>query len=161
MEKWATIKDFPNYEISDLGVVKNTITDQVLSTKEDRGYTRVALYNNGSKYYKQIHRLVAEAYIENPFDKKEVNHIDGNKHNNSYHNLEWCTRSENMTHAFRNGLKKPSGGLPPKKVMIIETGEVYDSINECARDINGDRAHIQGCLYGKRMPHKGYHFRYA
>ena len=77
-----------------------------------------------------------------------MNHKDGNKRNNHISNLEWNTMSENITHAYRNGLKqRPDNvGSPKCKVRIVETGEVFESIGSCARAINGDQAH------------KGYHF---
>ena len=54
-----------------------------------------------------IHKLVAEAFIPNSYNYKEINHIDGNKHNNRADNLEWCSRSQNMLHAYKLGLHKP------------------------------------------------------
>ena len=60
------------------------------------------------KFY--IHRLVAEAFILNPYSLPQVNHIDGCKTNNNVDNLEWCTDSENMYHSYRIGLHKPSRG---------------------------------------------------
>lgn len=56
-----------------------------------------------------VHRLVAKAFLEKPDGKDFVNHIDGVKQNNNASNLEWCTRSENMKHAYRHGLKSQSG----------------------------------------------------
>lgn len=161
MERWAAIDEFPNYEISDFGIVRNVNTNKTLKTKTDRGYERVMLYNHSGKFMKSVHRLVAESFIDNPYNKKEVNHIDGNTRNNCVDNLEWTTRSENMIHAYNTGLKNPSGGLTPKKLMIIETGDVYDSAYECARNIDGDQRHICHCLTGKRKTHKGYHYKYV
>ena len=158
MERWAKIPNYPNYEISDHGRVRNINTNSVLKHKEARGYNKVALYNDGQRRDMSIHRLVAEVFVDNPYNKEEVNHIDGDKHNNHRTNLEWCSRSDNMKHAFRTNLKKPSGGIPGKRVMVMETGRVYDSIHDCARDINGDQRHISGCLNGKRKTHKGYHY---
>lgn len=56
-----------------------------------------------------IHRLVAEAFIPNPHNYKEINHIDGNKENNNAENLEWCSRKQNCIHAYKTGLRKPIG----------------------------------------------------
>ena len=71
-----------------------------------KGYRR--LYLNGKSY--REHRLIAEKFIPNPDNKPEVNHIDGNKSNNSIENLEWVTSSENQLHSYRTGLRKPLTG---------------------------------------------------
>lgn len=69
-----------------------------------RGYANITLIKNGNKFKTVIHRLVAKAFIPNPENKPEVNHINGNKANNNVDNLEWCTRTYNIQHAFKNGL---------------------------------------------------------
>lgn len=69
-------------------------------------YLRVVLRKNGKPRRFSVHRLVATAWHSNPFDLPEVNHDDGNKRNNSYGNLEWCTKSFNEKHAWRTGLKR-------------------------------------------------------
>ena len=124
------------------------------------GYQRVnACYGSSTS----VHRLVAETWLGNPNPNyyTQVNHIDGDKDNNRVENLEWVTPSENIRHAFRTGLKKHTGGSKPIPIRIPETGEVYESINECARRIGGSPGHISHCLAGKRSTHLGYHFEYA
>jgi hypothetical protein len=71
----------------------------------NRGYPTVS-FNSKTK---RVHRIVAELFVPNPFNKKEVNHIDGNKLNNHRKNLEWCTRIDNMQHAWRTGLMRSKG----------------------------------------------------
>lgn len=68
----------------------------------------VNLYENKKRSKKLVHRLVAQEFLENPTEKEQVNHIDGNKSNNYLSNLEWVTRSENVKHAYLIGLKKPT-----------------------------------------------------
>jgi hypothetical protein len=73
---------------------------------DDNMYYAVLLTKNKKQYCRRVHRLVAEAYIPNPENKPEVNHKDGDKLNNHVDNLEWATRSENVAHAWREGLQK-------------------------------------------------------
>lgn len=119
------------------------------------GYRRVGVGHENAQY---VHRMVAETFIPNPNNLPQVNHIDGCKTNNHVDNLEWVTESENMQHAFRIGLKKPSPGTP---IRIIETGEVFESQGECARAIGGIQGNIALCLLGRRHTHRGYHFEYV
>lgn len=113
IEIFKDIKGYEGqYQISNFGRVKSLerydrlnrfIKEKFLvPRKHNNGYLRVCLSHSVDKY---IHRLVAEAFIPNPENKLEVNHIDGNKLNNNISNLEWCTRSENNKHAFKIGLR--------------------------------------------------------
>lgn len=118
-EIWKKIKEYPNYEISNLGRVKSLkfysnvhkkYYDRVLILKEKTnkyGYKMIALSNENGRKCFTIHRLVAKAFIDNKSNYNEVNHIDGNKSNNKFNNLEWCTRRDNILHAYKLGLKKP------------------------------------------------------
>lgn len=106
-EIWKPVKDYPNYEVSNYGRVKHIDKDYILKPCVDSsvGYIIYRLTGeNGVSYKKYGHRLVAEAFISNPEHKRLVNHIDCDKTNNFVENLEWATDSENMKHAFANGL---------------------------------------------------------
>lgn len=118
MEIWKDIKGFEGcYQISSLGRVKSLARNgspygeniRKLSRTKD-GYLKVRLFGNGKDVTTRVHRLVAETFIENPDNKETVNHIDGNKENNSVENLEWADRHEQLYHAYELGLRKPMAG---------------------------------------------------
>ena len=115
-EIWKDIPEYEGlYQISNYGQIKSLtfINKQCKKKREkilksyinNRGYKIIKLTKNKTKKAFFIHRLVAENFIDNLENKKEVNHIDGNKLNNNVKNLEWCTRSENMHHAYEIGLR--------------------------------------------------------
>lgn len=96
---WKTIAYESNYEVSDQGMVRNKETKHVKSLrKSSKGYQRVTLYPSGKTY--SVHKLVAQAFIENESDGTVINHKDGNKENNDVSNLEWCTPKYNTNHAI-------------------------------------------------------------
>lgn len=97
LEVYKQIPDCPKYAVSTWGNVKNIETEYVMAQEETKkGYLRIKLYDvNGRKKNCKVHRLVAKAFIDNPGKKQQVNHIDGNKKNNSVSNLEWVTDEEN------------------------------------------------------------------
>ena len=110
-EIWETIDEFPNYKISNKGRVMNSTNYKLIRPFDDgRGYNVVHLYKDKIRYTKKIHRLVADAFVEGKEEGYDVNHIDGNKKNNFAYNLEWCTRSENIKHAYCIGLFEKKGG---------------------------------------------------
>lgn len=104
-EEWKVIKGFEKYSVSTNGRVKARSGECLLPYKNEFGYLVVSLYSDHQKKQKKIHRLVAEAFIDNPEQKPQVNHKDGDKTNNNVENLEWTTQSENMRHAYINGLR--------------------------------------------------------
>jgi hypothetical protein len=123
IEIWKDIKGFEGlYQISNYGRVKRLskkvfnkglvhgkeyfISKEIIlkNATISKGYQGVTLTKNKKRYSKKVHRLVAEAFIPNPENKSQINHIDCNKKNNCVDNLEWNTQSENLKHAFKNGL---------------------------------------------------------
>lgn len=118
-EKWKKIKGYPRYSVSNLGRVRNDITGKILKGSHNPdGYMQVKLTKkkHESKYIR-VHRLVAQAFIPNPENKPQVNHIDGIRDNNIVTNLEWVTNKENSIHSWtvlgrtvtdewRNNIKK-------------------------------------------------------
>lgn len=157
MELWLDVPGFSNYEVSCRGRVRNKTTVKILKPNDVRGYQRVVLCDENGHHPKSVHRLVADAFYDgDDHDQLEVNHIDGDKSNNFIANLEWCTSSENRLHAFKTGLQKSP---MCKKVMILETGEEFETMTACAKHIGGDMKLISACVRGLQNTHKGYHFK--
>jgi hypothetical protein len=125
MEQWKDIEGFEGiYKVSSKGRVWSYAYG---SGKErrfsitNRGYALIILQLHGKVYKgESVHRLVAKAFIPNPEGKATVNHIDGNKLNNSVENLEWVTQKDNVKHAYRTGLKKGLRGENNPSAMLTE-----------------------------------------
>lgn len=108
MQTFKDIVGFQDYQVSQSGDIYSKRSGRILKHKSNGVYKNISLHKNSKGYYRYIHRLVAEAFCENPHSKPMVNHKDGNKLNNHFSNLEWVTKGENQAHAFRTGLRIPS-----------------------------------------------------
>src|SRR3990167_6659485 len=121
-EIWKDIKGYEwFYQVSNLGGVKSLsrlikrkvwtpYNGKALKGHNDKdGYLKVLIRNNEIVKYLFIHRLVAISFMENQYNKPQVNHIDGNKKNNVVENLEWCSAHENRLHAYKIGLQSKVG----------------------------------------------------
>ena len=104
MREYKIIPSFPDYEVSNDGIVRKG--NKYSKINKNGSYPRVTIKDSKWKL-KSVHRLVAETFIPNPNNKPQVNHKDGNKHNNNVENLEWVTAQENMIHAYKVLGKKP------------------------------------------------------
>lgn len=169
-EIWKDVKGYEGkYQVSNLGRVKSLdrIIEQyngykkftylkkgrILKSKVKNSYDSVVFSVNGKHKCRMVHRLVAEAFIENPKNLPEVNHKDGNKSNPHYDNLEWCTSSENQKHACITGLQKTSRGAnhyQSKKVIDTNTGTIFNSIIEASNHINKAYPYVSRMLRGKQ-----------
>jgi len=120
-EVWKDIQGFEGYQISSLGSVKSFKRNRILilkQVKDNYGYFIVTLQKGSMRYGKKVHRLIAEAFIPNPENKKEVNHENGIKDDNRICNLSWNTFKENQDHATLNGLRPR--GIKNKNCKICE-----------------------------------------
>lgn len=126
---------------------------------DGHGYVKYMIRNNfiGKRKGYKAHRLVAEYFIENPNNYKEVNHIDGNKNNNHYINLEWCSRQINVQHSYDTKLNHS------KKCPILCTtnGKIYSSQLEASESLGISRKSISLILKGEYYSLKGLHFEYV
>lgn len=161
MEEWKSINETNGrYEISNYGRARNTKTGFILKPHDNgKGYKNFMFYVGDNKFkHLYIHRLVAQYFIDNPNKYKEVNHIDENKANNSYLNLEWCTRQYNNTYGrlTQRKMKRVSQYTLDGKYL-----KTYDSIMDVANEINITINHIGSVCQGKRKSCGGYTWKYA
>lgn len=173
MLEYKTINGFSNYLIGNNGEVYNKQTQyskRPTSNHSGKGYLYVDLYNGNKRTRKYVHRLVAEAYIPNPENKPYINHIDGNPHNNSVKNLEWCTPLENVEHASKviktmKQYKKANERRKRKVKMFNKVSGVevatFESILEAERCTGISLSNIVACLKGRQSYTKEYFWHYV
>ncbi len=150
---WKDISNWENkYEVDEHGNVRNKRTRRFLKGDvNSAGYLRVCLYDKGrsQKYFR--HRLVAMLFLENPSRLPEVNHIDGDKTNNSVTNLEWCNRCHNEHEARRKGFKSYKPFL-----VSFGNGEIkkYEFVSSLSNEIGITKRAVQNYLQGKSCGYK-------
>lgn len=137
------------YAVTSCGKIFSYRKKKFLSPrKNNSGYLRVALYKDGKAKDFLVHRLVAEAYLPNPANLPQVNHIDEDKTNNALLNLEWCTAAENVNYS------------QARKVICLETNEVFDSMTLAAQAKNINVGNISNVCQGKLKTTGNLHWRY-
>ena len=159
MELWKQIPGTNgNYEISSCGRIRSNITNKVLKTYvNSAGYVLATFSIGGVKKARQVHRLVADAFIPKVCGKEFVNHIDACRTNNNVENLEWCTASENSLHSFKLGISKR---FPHhEKAVMRSDGEIYPSMSAAARDLGVPYSYIRDVCNGLQKSTRGFSFR--
>jgi len=177
-EIWKDIEGYEGmYQVSNYGRIRSVernvnngsgiyMIDEMIMhlPKNDKGYFRIGLRNGVIQKKHMVHRLVAQAFIPNPENKPQVNHIDGVKTNNNVSNLEWCTQSENMRHAYsiglasgieRSGESNPMSRLTAKEVREIRQKHnvLNKSITELAQEHSCSRSHIWNIVNFNKWKH--------
>ena len=182
-EIWKDIKGYEGlYQVSNLGRIKSLKNDNIKyghykefiisqNNNNSFNYWRCGLCKNGVVKKYAIHRLVAEAFISNPYNLPQVNHIDGNKSNNTINNLEWVTCSENIQHSFKLGLHKPTmlnkkyEKNPNSKPIIqydknMNKIKIWNSITEASDYLKINKVGISYSCNQKRKTAGGYIWRF-
>lgn len=150
------------YEVSNKGVVYGRKRNNILKFRiNHKGYCQLSLCKDNKKKETTIHRLVAIAFLPNPKNKPQVNHIDGNKQNNNVENLEWNTPKENIIHAYKTGLVDKTY-LKQKIKCIFPDGteKQYEAVDELLKDLNVSRATVCNTIAGKYKNKKGHKYVY-
>lgn len=153
-EIWKTIPGYEDYyEVSNLGRVRRIKTGYILKPS-GKEYLEVCLSKHNKQRYFYIHRLVATAFLPNPENKPEVNHINGKKGDNRVENLEWFTRQENIQHAWKTGLSKgrkgdkcPMYGKHFSEEHRRKLGEAHKKENLSVETLQKMRQHMKGSIF--------------
>ena len=154
-EQWAEIDGFPDYAVSNLGQVKSLRFNRLLNPRSNSyGLLRVTLYHERKAKEFYVHHLVAAAFIDGYIPGKQVRHREDNEDNNVY-NLKF-PEGVRLGRLIQN---------PPeprhRRILIVETGKVFNTIHECAEHLQAQTSSIYRVLRGERPHHLGYTFQYV
>lgn len=173
-EIWKDVVGYEGlYKVSNFGRIKscplrsNHNGELIMKNQIITGYKVVSLCKNNKMKLVKVHRLVAIAFIDNPDNKPQVNHIDGNKLNNNVDNLEWVTAQENSLHAFRLGLRESQKGKENNRSVVVQqldtNGNIkaeYFGTREAERQTLVNHSAISACCKGKLKSAGGWRWQY-
>lgn len=184
IEIWKDIENYEGfYQVSNLGRIKSLARDAykpngivnchvkekiLVPSLDGGGYPIVGLCKNGKRKIMKVHRLVAMAFIPNPENKPQVNHIDEVKINNVVENLEWCDASFNINFGTRNERSVQNrrsyklGNHPRAKAIFCEElNKKFDCIKSAEEELGVNINCIVGACKGRQKTAGGFHWRYA
>lgn len=153
------LKDIPEFN----GLYAATADGRIYSYRAKRfmkicngnkGYKQVCIQVGHKAHMRYVHRLVATAWIPNPDNLPEVNHIDEDKGNNDISNLEWCTKNYNLG-------RRTKAGRSVKPVYCVELDTVYPSITAASKELGVHTSNLIDCCKHRSRTTKGYHWKYA
>lgn len=153
MEIWKDVEGYPNYQVSNMGRVKSLKfgKERILKSGKNKwGYVLVALCKDGKQKTFKVHRLVASAFIPNPNNLSQINHIDEDKTNNRVDNLEYCDCKYNINYGNHNEKMAKSKSMPV--LQFSKTGEFirkWDGLRQVERELGISHNHICSCLKGR------------
>jgi len=173
-EVWKDIYEYEGwYQVSNLGRVRSLdrvvkysdgrvyeYKGIILSLGNCRGYSFAPLRKNGKAISARVNRLVAIAFIPNPYCLPQVNHKDEDKLNNNCDNLEWCTSKYNSVYGTKKLRHYETYKNNARKFICIENNKTYSSLKECADELNILNTGVSNVLKHRVHKHYGYHFVY-
>lgn len=163
MRAYAKLKGFPYMVCSEGYLISITTGHILIPNPKKSGYYEMNIRDDeGNSHSVLLHRIVAEYFCQKREGADEVNHKDGDKHNNNADNLEWVTRNENLKHAFENGLREDDVSAKGVVATNMENGEEieFPSIYKAARFFGISQGNICMCCKGLRPYANGFYWRY-
>lgn len=162
---YKPVPGFEDYKISEYGEIisyKYKVPKKLKSFVEPTGYRVISLCSCGKYTRRRIHQWVALSFIPNPQNFNEINHINADKTNNHYKNLEWCDHTHNIRHSFALGLVSRKKGSDShtfdKGRKVILNGNLYNSVASAARASGKPRTSLSGELRGNRENKSGIYY---
>ena len=156
-EVWVEILGFSAYQVSNYGSVRSLRTNSLIKHRYNGGgYAHVTLSIYGEQHEYYVHQLVAQAFFDNYIPGMRLKHVNGDQSDCSVSNLQLRHRTNHLQHS-----RVETHTAWGKSVRLVETGEIFRTVRQCARFIGGDYSAIYGVLRGQRASHLGYTFEYV
>ena len=175
MSMFVEIDGWPDYLVSDNGEIYSKRSNKLMKQQKVNGYMKVKLSNSGLQKLVAVHRIVATAFVPNPFGLPFVNHKDEDSANNAAENLEWCTAKYNCNYGTRNRriqehrnlshdamarFQKAGTDALSKKTRCVETGEVFGCAKDASRSLGINHGNL--CRAARcNSTAGGYHWEYV